>query len=82
MRPMAGTSASGATCRGKRCISMRPIDFVLFDGDSSPNIPAHEVFIALQRPIKIFGDSHTEYEVLSYYLHEGFMYLDIERKGE
>ncbi len=45
---------------------MRPIDFVLFDGDSSPNLPVRVVAEALKTPIKI-RSLNREHEILSYY---------------
>jgi len=57
---------------------MKPIDFVLFDGDSSPNTPICEVAEAMNKPIRING-MDCEYEILSYYLGEdGRFTLDIE----
>ena len=59
---------------------MKPIDFVIFDGDSSPNDPIYEVAEAMNKPIEING-MDGEYEILSYYLHDGAMNLDIRKKG-
>lgn len=56
---------------------MKPIDFVLFDGDSSPNDPVYKIAEAMKKPIKICyagGDA----EVLSYYFYKGRMILEIE----
>lgn len=60
---------------------MKPIEFIHFDGDSSPNTAAIEVYEALGKDIKILGAS-GEYEVLSYYISGGVMTLDIQIKGE
>lgn len=59
---------------------MKPIDFVSYDGGSSPNMPAYQVAEALQKDLVILGRSCQQYEVLSYYFHEGRMYLDIQEK--
>jgi len=59
---------------------MKPIDFVVFDGDSSPNTPVEKIAKAMKEPMVILGE-HTEYTILSYYYHDGKMYLDIEEKG-
>jgi|GEM_PF-4018429 hypothetical protein len=59
---------------------MKPIDFVVFDGDSSPNTPVEKIAKAMKKPIVIQGE-HTKYTILSYYYHDGRMYLDIEEKG-
>jgi len=45
---------------------MRPVDFVLFDGDSSPNTSVHEIAEALQRPLVVVTSSSPK-EILSYY---------------
>ena len=58
---------------------MRPIDFVVFDGDSSPNVEAYKVSEAMMKPIKILA-SDGEYVVLSYYLSNGHMTMDIQKK--
>ena len=60
---------------------MRPLDFVVFDGDSSPNLPAYKVAEAMKNPIQIFTEE-GEYEVLSYYYnHEkNCLVLDIGKK--
>ena len=57
---------------------MRPIDFVIFDGDSSPNMPAHEVAEAMLKNVLICGPEEVDYEVLSYYYYKGRMVLDIQ----
>lgn len=56
---------------------MKPIDFVLFDGDSEPNQPVYRVAEAMQRDIRILGATN-DYRVLSYYYHNGQMVLEIE----
>jgi hypothetical protein len=56
---------------------MKPIDFILFDGDSAPNQPVYQVTEAMQRDIRILGAT-CDYQVLSYYYHEGQMVLEIE----
>lgn len=58
---------------------MTPIDFVIFDGDSSPNTPAYKVAEAMTKPIKIFV-AECEFIVLGYYMNQGAMVLDIESK--
>lgn len=61
---------------------MTPIDFVVFDGDSSPNTPVREVADAMSRHIEI-RSADGDWEILSYYLDEvtGRMILNIERKN-
>lgn len=63
---------------------MKPIDFVVFDGDSSPNMAVYKLFDALNKDVRIFGPD-GEYEVLSYYIsddeEDGQMFLDIQKKG-
>jgi len=58
---------------------MRPIDFVIHDGDSSPNMPAHEVAEAMMKKIVIRTED-GECEVLSYYYSDGVMNLDVKEK--
>lgn len=60
---------------------MKPIDFVVFDGDSSPNTPVIHIAEAMNKSIKIFG-ADGEYEVLSYYYDrkEGHMVLEIGKE--
>lgn len=58
--------------------TMRPIDFVVFDGDSSPNTPAHEIADAMMKPIEIYGPD-GKYQILSYYYSGGCLVLDVER---
>lgn len=59
---------------------MTPIDFVLFEGDSNPNQPVHEVVQAMKNTIKIFVDG-SELEVYSYYFHAGQMVLELTEKN-
>jgi len=63
---------------------MKPVDFLIFDGDSSPNMPAYKLAEALKKEIVILA-SDGEYEVLSYYCSNGDeggqMFLDIQKKA-
>ena len=56
---------------------MRPIDFVVFDGDSIPNDPAYKVAEAMLKPITVRGPS-DDFVILSYYMEETGMVLDVE----
>jgi len=58
---------------------MKPIDFIVFDGDSEPNTAVIQVAKALKKDLLIVAED-GEYEVLSYYYHNGRMVLEIERK--
>lgn len=60
---------------------MTPIDFVVYDGDSDPNLPVHQVAEAMKEPVIIRGNG-VEYEILSYYYDQEAMamVLDIEEK--
>lgn len=58
---------------------MKPIDFILYDGDSEPNRPVYQVSEAMQKDIRILGGM-GEYTILSYYLDDGQMVLEIEEK--
>lgn len=62
---------------------MSPIEFVVFDGDSSPNTPTIYIAEAMKNNIKILG-AEGEYEVLSYYYNhkECRMVIDIGRVSE
>lgn len=60
---------------------MKPIDFILFDGDSEPNQPVYRVAEAMQKDIRIISAT-SDYRVRGYYLHEGQMVLDIEECDE
>ena len=56
---------------------MRPIDFVVFDGDSSPNVPAYKVAEAMMKPITVRGEN-GDFVILSYYMDKsGLMVLDV-----
>ena len=59
---------------------MRPIDFVLFDGDSTPNMPVLEFHEAMLKDIHI-SMGYKTLEILSYYCLNGRMYLDVQEKG-
>jgi hypothetical protein len=48
---------------------MRPIDFVLYDGDSEPNTAVHKTAEAMQQPI-LFVTPVGELEVFGYYFDE------------
>jgi hypothetical protein len=56
---------------------MTPIEFVIFEGDSTPNQPVYQIAEAMQKPIKILSASN-EWEVIGYYWDEGHMVLDIK----
>ena len=56
---------------------MKPIDFILFDGDSEPNQPVYRVAEAMQRDIRIISAT-SDYRVRGYYFHDGQMVLEIE----
>lgn len=56
---------------------MRPIDFVVFDGDSSPNTPVHAVAEAMFKPITVRG-AGGDFVILSYYMKACGMVLDVE----
>ena len=60
---------------------MKPVEFLVFDGDSSPNTPVYQIAEAMQRDIKVFT-SKGECEILSYYYDEvsKCMTLDIGEK--
>ena len=57
---------------------MKPIEFVVFDGGSEPNASAIDVHDAMGEDIVILSDWGKEFKVMSYYLAEGKMCLDIE----
>jgi hypothetical protein len=59
---------------------MTPIEFVIFEGDSTPNQPVYQIAEAMRKTIKIF-DGNKEWEVLSYHWNEGHMTLDIQEKN-
>ena len=56
---------------------MKPIDFILFDGDSEPNQPVYRVAEAMQKDIRIISVT-SDYRVRGYYCHDGQMVLEIE----
>lgn len=56
---------------------MRPIDFVIFDGDSSPNDPVYKVAEAMMKPITVLGLKEN-FVIRGYYLGETGMVLEIE----
>lgn len=61
---------------------MRPIDFVVFDGDSSPNDPAYKVAEAMMKPITVRG-AKGDFVILGYYMDElGGMVLDVEPRKD
>lgn len=60
---------------------MKPIEFVVFEGDSSPNTPVYKIHEAMTKDIEIVAPE-GEYQVLSYYYHKGKMVLEIERRSE
>jgi hypothetical protein len=59
---------------------MTPIEFVIFDGDSTPNQPVHQISEAMSKPIRIFS-AEKEWEVIGYYYADGQMTLDIREKN-
>jgi hypothetical protein len=59
---------------------MTPIDFVIFDGDSTPNQPVNQIAEAMHKPIQIYSDG-KEWEVVGYYWADGRMVLDIQEKN-
>ena len=61
-------------------MGMRPIDFVVFGGDSEPNTPAYKIAEAMMKPITVRG-LHGDFVVLGYYMEECGMVLDIQ-EGE
>lgn len=34
---------------------MKPVDFALFDGDSSPNTPVRKIAAAMKKPLRIIA---------------------------
>ncbi len=55
---------------------MRPIDFVVFDGDSNPNSPVYQVADAMFKQITVLGPDGN-FVIRSYYLDQGGMVLEI-----
>ena len=60
---------------------MTPIEFVVFAGDSEPNMPVYAIAEAMRRPLRIVSDK-KEWEVSSYYYGEGQMVLEIKAAEE
>jgi hypothetical protein len=60
---------------------MKPIDFVVFNGDSPPNTSVYLIAEEMKKLIKIVGED-GEYEALSYYFNEKTqrMTLNIRKK--
>jgi hypothetical protein len=56
---------------------LTPIDFVIFDGDSTPNLPVYQVAEAMSKPIRIYS-AEKEWEVIGYYYADGQMMLDLK----
>ena len=59
---------------------MRPIDFVLFDGDSNPNQPIYQITEAMYEPVAIFS-ADKEFIVCGYYWEKGQMIIEIKEKA-
>jgi hypothetical protein len=60
---------------------MTPIEFVVFNGDSDPNMPVHQVAEAMYKDI-IIRTAQYDFEVLSYFYDDGLMVLEIALKTE
>jgi hypothetical protein len=60
---------------------MTPIEFVVFNGDSDPNMPVHLVAEAMYKDI-IIRTAQYDFEVLSYFYDDGQMVLEIALKTE
>jgi hypothetical protein len=60
---------------------MTPIDFVVFGGDSDPNAPVFALAEALREDLVVIGPDGPM-EVLSYYMQNGRMVLEICHKGD
>lgn len=56
---------------------MKPLDFVVFNGGSDPNLPAYKLEEAMYEKVQILTNLGPA-EVLSYYYHNGQMHLDLE----
>ena len=58
---------------------MTPINFINFDGDSSPNTPIFAISEAMRKDIQIIGHS-GDMEVLSYYYdqRQHLMVLEVD----
>lgn len=48
---------------------MKPIEFVIYGGDSQPNTPVYQVAEAMQRDCKVIGPK-GDMEILSYYFDQ------------
>lgn len=48
---------------------MKPIDFVVYEGDSEPNTPVYEIAEAMMQDIKITGGD-VDFVVHGYYYDE------------
>ena len=60
---------------------MRPVDFVLYDGDSAPNTPVYLIREAVTKTLKIFGPTGEFVAVGYHYDKEGeCMVLDVKLK--
>ena len=60
---------------------MTPIEFVVFDGDSCPNDSVFQLAEALRKDIVVIGPA-GEMAVLSYYMDDGRMVLEVGYKEE
>jgi hypothetical protein len=56
---------------------MRPLDFVLYEGDAAPNTPVHEIYKAMHEPMTVYSED-KEWRIIGYYYMNGHMHLDIE----
>jgi hypothetical protein len=52
---------------------------MLFDGDSTPNMPVLELYEAMLKDVHI-SMGYKTLEVLSYYCLNGRMYLDVQER--
>ena len=59
---------------------MKPIDFVLFEGDSNPNQPVCEIAEAMGNNIKIVT-ADKEFVVYGYYWDDYQMVLELKEKN-
>ena len=64
-------------------MSMKPIDFVVFEGDSEPNQPVYKVAEAMQKNMLVYVGS-DECEVVGYYYSDEHqaMVLELDIKEE
>jgi len=62
---------------------MRPLDFILYHGDSEPNTPIYKITEAMERDIAIFT-SDGEFEVVGYFYDSelGRMILELDPKSK